>query len=155
MVICDGKRYNEGFSFNVKNIAFFIWVQPYCYGLKFLATHNDYGAGDGDCSHGPMGDGVSPVWIADALVIAVNSSLIRAEHQCQDGRRQSRWRKKKKNHCIAKERMVLKYYNGLFRPPLLTYDKNKYIMNYCRKHRAPQKLTRYICSFNKNINTWI
>lgn len=47
-------------------------------------THNDYGAGDGDGSHGSMRNGVSPVGIADALVIAVDSSLVRGEHQRQD-----------------------------------------------------------------------
>lgn len=48
-------------------------------------THNDDGADDGNGSHGSMGDGVSPVWIADALIIAVDSSLVWTEHQRQDG----------------------------------------------------------------------
>lgn len=55
--------------------------------LPPFGTHYDYGADDGDCSHGSMRDCVFSVWIADALVIAVDSSLVRAEHQCQDGRR--------------------------------------------------------------------
>lgn len=50
-----------------------------------VGTHNDDGAGDGDGSHASVRDGVSPVGIADALVIAVDSSLVRSEHQCQDG----------------------------------------------------------------------
>lgn len=56
------------------------------------ATHNDNGADDRDRSHGPVGDGVFSVRIADALVIAVDSLLVRAEQQRQDGRRQSGWR---------------------------------------------------------------
>lgn len=53
--------------------------------MPVSGTHNDYGADDSDCSHGSMRDGVFSVRIADALVIAVDSPLVRAEHQCQDG----------------------------------------------------------------------
>lgn len=56
-----------------------------------------------------MGDGVFPVGIADTLIITVYSSLVRSEHQRQDGWGQSRWRKKRwlyykdKIHSISKE----------------------------------------------------
>lgn len=50
-----------------------------------VGTHNDDGAGDGHSSHASMGDGVSPVRIADAFVIAVDSSLVWLEHQRQNG----------------------------------------------------------------------
>lgn len=53
--------------------------------VRDTGTHNEYGAGDGDGGHGSMGDGVSPVGVADRLVIAVDSSLVRAEPQRQDG----------------------------------------------------------------------
>lgn len=46
--------------------------------------YND-GAGDGDGRHGSMGDCVFPVGIADALIIAVDSSLVWSEPQRQDG----------------------------------------------------------------------
>lgn len=59
------------------------------------ATHDDDGAGDGDGSHAPVGDGVSLVRVADAGVIAVDPPLVRTEHQRQDGRGQSRWRNKR------------------------------------------------------------
>lgn len=65
-------------------VHFFITVQQHCSEVD-VGTHNDDGAGDGDGSHASMGDGVSPVGIADALVIAVDSSLVRTEHQRQDG----------------------------------------------------------------------
>lgn len=51
--------------------------------------YND-GAGDGDGRHGSMGDCVSPVGIADALIIAVDSSLVWSESQRQDGCGKSR-----------------------------------------------------------------
>lgn len=54
-------------------------------------THDDDGAGDGDGRHGSVGDGVPPVRVVDALVIAVDASLVGAEPQGQDGRGQRRW----------------------------------------------------------------
>lgn len=54
-------------------------------------THDDDGAGDGDGGHGSVGDGVPPVRVVDALVIAVDASLVGAEPQGQDGRGQRRW----------------------------------------------------------------
>lgn len=32
-----------------------------------------------------MGDGVSPVGVVDALIVAVDASLVRTEHERQDG----------------------------------------------------------------------
>lgn len=52
---------------------------------RLASTHNDYGAGDGDGGHGSVGDGVSPVRVVDALVVAVDAPLVRSEHQRQDG----------------------------------------------------------------------
>lgn len=48
-------------------------------------TYNDHRAGDGDSGHGSMGDGVFPVGIVDALVVAVDSSPIGFEPQREDG----------------------------------------------------------------------
>lgn len=53
-------------------------------------THDDDGADDGDGGHGSVGDGVLPVRVADALVFAVDASLVGAEPQGQDGRGQRR-----------------------------------------------------------------
>lgn len=72
-----------------------------------VGTHDDDGADDGDGCHASVGDGVSPVGIADALIVAVDSSLVRTEHQRQDGRGQSRCRNKR---CVmsTKSSLLLK-----------------------------------------------
>lgn len=62
---------------------------------KDAETYNDDGAGDGDGRHASVGDGVPPVGVADTLVIAVDASLVRTEHQCQDSWGQTRWRNKR------------------------------------------------------------
>ena len=55
-------------------------------------TDDDDGADDGDGGHGCVGDGVPPVGVADALVVAIDASLVGGEPQGQDGRGEPRWR---------------------------------------------------------------
>lgn len=57
-------------------------------------THDDDGADDGDGGHGSVGDGVPPVRVVDALVVAVDASLVGGEPQGQDERGEPRWRNK-------------------------------------------------------------
>lgn len=65
-------------------------------------THDDDGAGEGDGGHAAVGDGVSAVGKADGLIIAVDASLVRAEHQRQDGWGQSRCKKERWRQCEFK-----------------------------------------------------
>lgn len=93
MVICGVDRrdimkgFQVGFGGELFGKGIFIvrFEQQHFSDKQDVGTHNDDGAGDGDGSHGSMGDGVSPVGIADTLIIAVDSSLVRSEHQRQDG----------------------------------------------------------------------
>lgn len=51
-----------------------------------METYDDDGAGDGDGHQHPEGDGVGFEGVHDALIVAVNTSLIWLEYNvCYDG----------------------------------------------------------------------